>query len=162
MLFMIIFAIQKGLVIMQRMCQVYLYYNWILLHAQRCFLHFYIITTSVLFQEFFSSFFLLVFIEFIGVRLVDKIIQVSGLQLYNTSPVYCIVCSLIQVSFYHYLSPLHHLLPPLTPIFLQQSPYQSLQKTNFGMIQDLNVKNKVIKVLGINIGVHLFASTANI
>ena len=42
------------------------------------------------------SFFLVfkfIFIEFIGVTLVNKILQVSGVQFYNTSPVYCTVCS---------------------------------------------------------------------
>ena len=35
----------------------------------------------------------LFFIEFIGMTLVNKIIQVSGIQLCITSSVYCIVCS---------------------------------------------------------------------
>ena len=37
------------------------------------------------------------FIEFIGVTLVNKITQVSGAQFYNTSPVHCIVCLPPQV-----------------------------------------------------------------
>ena len=32
------------------------------------------------------------FIEFIGVTVVNKIISVSGIQFYNSSSVYCIVC----------------------------------------------------------------------
>ena len=43
------------------------------------------------------SFFL--FIEFTGVTLVKKIIQVSGAQSHNTSRAHCIVCSPPQVKF---------------------------------------------------------------
>ena len=42
---------------------------------------------------FFSSHFFFLFIEFIGVTLVNKIIQVSGTRFHNTSSVHCIVCS---------------------------------------------------------------------
>ena len=42
-------------------------------------------------------FFLFFCIEFIEVALVNKIIQVSGVQFYKTSSVYCIVCSPPQV-----------------------------------------------------------------
>ena len=37
------------------------------------------------------------FTEFVGVTLVNKILQVSGAQFYNTSSVYCTVCSPPQV-----------------------------------------------------------------
>ena len=51
--------------------------------------------------------------EFIGVTSVNKIIQVSGVQFYNTSSVYYIVFTTpSQVSFHHHLSPpLYPLLP---------------------------------------------------
>ena len=39
------------------------------------------------------TYFLKLFIEFIGVILVNKIIYTSDVQFYNTSLVYCIVCS---------------------------------------------------------------------
>ena len=45
------------------------------------------------------------FIEFIGVTLVNKIIQVLGVQFYSTSPVYYIVFTTqSQVPFHHHLS----------------------------------------------------------
>ena len=50
--------------------------------------------------------FVYLFIEFIRVTLVNESIQVSGAQFYNTSSVYCIVCSHPKVvSFHHHLSP---------------------------------------------------------
>ena len=50
--------------------------------------------------EFFRKFFFVFYdflIEFIGVTLVNKIIQVSEAQVYNTSSVHCTVCSPPQV-----------------------------------------------------------------
>ena len=52
------------------------------------------------------------FIECIGVILVNKIIQVSGAQFYNTSFVHCMVCSSPQV--HHHLFPLYPFLPSTT------------------------------------------------
>ena len=57
------------------------------------------------------------FIEFIGVILVNKIIQVSGAQFHNTSSVPCIVCSPPQltspsITFYPHYTLFHHLPPP--------------------------------------------------
>ena len=55
------------------------------------------------------------FIEFIGMTLVNKIIQVSGAQFHNTSSVYCIAC----------LPPKSSLLPPpfVSPKPSSASPY---------------------------------------
>ena len=51
-----------------------------------------------IYQYFFPfCLFLKVCIEFIGMTLVNKFIQVSGVQFYNTSSVYCIVYSPPQV-----------------------------------------------------------------
>ena len=47
----------------------------------------------------------LIFIDFIGVTLVKKIMQVSGAQFYNTSCVHCIMCSPPQVRSLSALSP---------------------------------------------------------
>ena len=59
------------------------------------------------------------FIEFIGVILVNKIIQVSGVHFYNTPSVYCIVCSPSKVKPPSITTdlPLPPDLPPLTPPF---------------------------------------------
>ena len=63
----------------------------------------------------------LFFIEFIGVSLVNTIIYISGVQLHETSSVYCMVLSTpSQVSFHHHLSPftllyLPHPLPSAHP-----------------------------------------------
>ena len=67
------------------------------------------------------SFFFFLFIEFIGVTLVNKIIQVSGVQFYNTSSVHCIMCSPPQVTspsntIYLSYTLLH--LPPPPPLAL--------------------------------------------
>ena len=60
--------------------------------------------------------FLSFFIEFIGATLVNKIIQVSGAQFYNTSSVHCVVCSPPKVkslsSTIHPPYSLLYLLPP--------------------------------------------------
>ena len=55
------------------------------------------------------------FIECIQVTLVNKIMQVSGAQFYNTSSVYCIVC---PVSVHHHLSLLYP--PPPSPPYNHQ------------------------------------------
>ena len=64
------------------------------------------------------------FIEFIGVTLVNKIIQVSGAQFYNTSSVHCIVCSSPQVK-----SPSFNIYPSYTLLHLHlptsPAPWQS-------------------------------------
>ena len=50
----------------------------------------------------------LFFIEFTGVTLINKIIQVLGVQFYSTSSVHCIVCSPPQVK-----SPSTTIYPPI-------------------------------------------------
>ena len=70
------------------------------------------------------------FIEFIGVALVNKIIQVSGIQFYNTSSVYCLVCSPRKSS----------LLPP--PFFLMPS----LKGNRDVLFLELNLLNKEIRL----------------
>ena len=66
--------------------------------------------------------YLFIFSEFIGVTLVNKIMQVSGVQSSNMSSIYCIVCSppQIKVSFHHHLSPLYSfcLLHPPFPLVI--------------------------------------------
>ena len=56
------------------------------------------------------------FIEFIGVTLVNKIIQVSDVQVYNASSVYCIVCSPPKSSPHS---------SPFVPLTLSYLPYPS-------------------------------------
>ena len=68
-----------------------------------------------------ASLFLKNCIECIGVTLVNKIIQVSGVSFSNTSSVYCIVCSPLKVKFpsitIYAPFPLSYLrLPPTPPI----------------------------------------------
>ena len=58
--------------------------------------------------KFFKYFNFFLFIEFIGVTLANKIIQASGAQFYNTSSVYCAVCSPSQVK-----SPSITIYPPI-------------------------------------------------
>ena len=65
---------------------------------------------------------LLLFIEFMGVTLVNKIIQVSSVQLYNTKPsVYCTVCSTLSQIFYHHFPPLPS-CTSLHPLFPSDNP----------------------------------------
>ena len=56
--------------------------------------------------------FFFTFIEFIGVALANKIIQVSGVQVYTTAFVYCIVCHLLSL-FVLFIC--FHLPPPRIP-----------------------------------------------
>ena len=56
------------------------------------------------------------FVEFIGVTLVNKIIQVSSVQFSNTSSVYYIVCSTPKVKF------LSLTIIPLCPLLLYSPP----------------------------------------
>ena len=61
------------------------------------------------------------FSEFIGVTLVNKIIQVSDERFYNTSSVHCVVClspqvKSLPVSIYPPYTFLHLLLPPFSPV----------------------------------------------
>ena len=62
-------------------------------------------------------FFFLIFIELIGVTLVNKIIWVTSVQFDSTSSVYCNVCSPPnnRVSSHHHLLPLYPLLSPPHP-----------------------------------------------
>ena len=83
---------------------------------------------SLLFYHWIFYFLKLLFIEFMGVTLVNKIIQVSSVQLYNTKPsVYCTVCSTLSQIFYHHFPPLpsctslHLLFPSDNPPVLSVS-----------------------------------------
>ena len=58
--------------------------------------HFALMEINLYFQESFISYFLL-FIKCTGMTLLNEIIQVSGIQFYNTSSVYHIVCLPHQV-----------------------------------------------------------------
>ena len=60
-----------------------------------------------------------IFTEFIGVTLVNKIIQVAGTQFHNTSSVHCIVCSPPQVKCLAII-----IYPPYTLLHLHPSPQQ--------------------------------------
>ena len=54
---------------------------------------------------FFSSSVFTIFIDFIGMTLVNKIIQVSCVQFYSISSIYCILFTTpCQISFHHHLS----------------------------------------------------------
>ena len=64
----------------------------------------------------------LIFIEFIGVTLVNKLIQVSSVQFSNTSFVYCIVCSSPKVKS-PFLTIDHP--PPLYSLLLSRIPFLS-------------------------------------
>ena len=76
----------------------------------------------------------------IGVTLVNKIVQVSGAQLHNTSPVYCIVCSppKVKSSSITIYSPLYpHLpLPPSFPSGNQHTDV-CLYKASLSLIPSL-------------------------
>ena len=65
----------------------------------------------------------LFFIEFIGVSLVNTIIYISGVQLHETSSVYCMVCSAPQVK-----SPSITIYPPL-PSSTSPTPFPLLIPT---------------------------------
>ena len=64
-------------------------------------------------QKLQTHLFLKYFIEFIGVTLVNTIMQVSGVQFYNTSSVYCTVCSPPQVKLSSIV-----IFPPFTLVCL--------------------------------------------
>ena len=68
-------------------------------------------------QRWKTSFMFFLFIAFLRVTLVNKIIQVSGAQFHNTSPVHCIVCAPPRVRS---LSPFSLLYPP--PLFPTSLP----------------------------------------
>ena len=72
---------------------------------------------EIILSYFSTQSFTAFFIEFIGVTLVNKIIQVSGSEFYNTTSV-CLLCSLPQVkspSITIYLPPIPSSTPLLTP-----------------------------------------------
>ena len=66
-----------------------------------------------------NSYMLFIFIEFIGVTLANKILQASRVQFYNSSPVYCIVCSPLKVQ-----SPSITIYPPFFLSTCLYSPRQ--------------------------------------
>ena len=57
-----------------------------------------------------ATIYVFIFIEFIGVTLVNRIIQVSGVRFYNIS-LYCVFTTTSQVSSHHHLSLFTSLLP---------------------------------------------------